>query len=321
MKKLIIYSLLGMAFTLGACSEEALEPAIDIKPEYEKALELNDQSIHADSLIWNWYKAYDCATLYSFSSQDFSWLWAGKFTNGYTPFDKSKPEDREALNELTDIIAEKFLSKYGADFLKRNLPYKIFLVKELSNTYKSPAESNKLVPALSNNQDAMFISWLDKDGDAYSASKLETEITNVFGTFFYERLTEKPEKFIATRPNLLANLVTIPKDEQMKKDLKKKPDFENDQHNANVCGYIKAYLTTKVKAPDEAQDYSDYFSFITGNPGSEIRKITQFYWRVAMRGTLFIEYYKKVNGEDLIATQNAAFPNDKVTMEDFAYEE
>ena len=98
------------------------------------------------------------------------------------------------------------------------------------------------------------------------------------------------------------------------------PVFENENHEANVCGYIIAYLPTHVQEPTEAQDYADYLTFLTKRPGSEIRQITNFYWRVAYRATLFMEFYKEAFGEDLIAIQNAAFPDDKVTLEDFNYE-
>jgi hypothetical protein len=125
---------------------------------------------------------------------------------------------------------------------------------------------------------------------------------------------------LETRPTLTASLVTVPKDAQMKADLKVKPDFENLYHEANVCGYILAYLPSRVQAPTEAQDYADYLTFLTKRPGSEIRQITNFYWRVAYRATLFMEFYKEAFGEDLIAIQNAAFPDDKVTLEDFNYE-
>lgn len=165
-----------------------------------------------------------------------------------------------------------------------------------------------------------MVGYLQKTGKPITASNFETGIGSVFGNFFFAKLPVKPTKFLETRPSLLANLVTIPNDAQMKADLKIKPDFENDNHSANVCGYIIGYLPTHVQAPTEAQDYSDYLTFLTKKPGSEIRQITSFYWRVAWRATLFMEFYKEAYGEDLIDIQNAAFPDDKVTAEDFNYE-
>lgn len=320
MKKILIYSLFcGLLLGTG-CSEDDLTPTIDTTPEYEELLRPNDSSTPADKIIWDWYQKYQTAALYNFRPEDFSWKWDGKINNGYTPFNKTNPENIAMIEDLVTIIQEEFMSKYADDFLKKNLPVKIFLVKELSTDYKETSDENsKFQQVMSNGQDAMIISYLQKDGTPYSSSSYGTELATVFGGFFYDRLPEKPLKFIETRPALTAGMVSIPKDPVIKADLKIKPPFDNDDHEANVCGYIKGYLPTHVKEPTEAADYSDYLIFITGRPGSEIRKLTQFYWRIAMRGSLFIDFYKKVNGEDLIATQNQAFPNDKVSMDDFKY--
>ena len=209
---------------------------------------------------------------------------------------------------------------YDEETLKNSLPYKVFLVKELRSTANATSSlSSTWVLAASNGQDAMMIGYLKKTSP-FTAANFEAELGSVFGGFFFAKMPVKPTKFMETRPALTAKLVTLPKDAQMKEDLKIEPDFENENHDANVCGYIIGYLPTHVQEPTEAQDYADYLTFLTKRSGSEIRQITNFYWRVAYRATLFMEFYKEAFGEDLIAIQNAAFPDDKVTMEDFNYE-
>jgi hypothetical protein len=224
------------------------------------------------------------------------------------------------LDKQLGYIQTKLLDMYDEETLKNSLPYKVFLVKELRSTANATSSSaSTWVLAASNGQDAMMIGYLKKTSP-FTASNFEAELGSVFGGFFFAKMPVKPTKFMETRPTLTAKLVTMPKDAQMKADLKIKPDFENENHEANVCGYIIAYLPTHVQEPTEAQDYADYLTFLTKRPGSEIRQITNFYWRVAYRATLFMEFYKEAFGEDLIAIQNAAFPDDKVTLEDFNYE-
>lgn len=315
-------SLCACALLLfAACSEDELTPQIDTTPEYEELLKVDENSSEADKTIYEWYKKYNTAFLYKFSKKDFSWLWTGTFNRAYTPFDANSEEDMAMLDKQLSYIKSKLLDAYDEETLRNCLPYKVFLVKELRNTANASSTlSSSWVVALSNGQDAMMVGYLKKNGAAFTASNFETELGAIFGNFFFAKLPVKPTKFLEARPALLANLVTLPQDAQMKADLKIKPDFDNDDHSANVCGYVKGYLPTHVQAPTEAQDYSDYLTFLTKTPGSEIRKITSFYWRVAWRASLFMEFYESAYGESLIAIQNANYPDDKVTVEDFNYE-
>ena len=321
MKKLALYTLLSGALLFSGCAtEEDITPNIDTTPEYEELLKVTESSSEIDKTIYEWYQKYNTAFLYKFEDNDFSWLWTSKFNRTYVKFDPSNEEDMAMLEKQLNYIKTKLLDMYDEETLKNALPYKVFLVKELRSTANATSSSSSTwVLAVSNGQDAMMIGYLKKTSP-FSASNFETELGSVFGGFFFNKMPIKPTKFMETRPVLIAKLVTLPKDAQMKADLKVKPDFENENHDANVCGYIIGYLPTHVQEPTEAQDYADYLTFLTKRPGSEIRKITNFYWRVAYRATLFMEFYKEAFGEDLIATQNAAFPDDKVTLEDFNYD-
>lgn len=321
MKKLALYTLLSGALLFSGCAtEEDITPNIDTTPEYEELLKVTESSSEIDKTIYEWYQKYNTAFLYKFEDNDFSWLWTSKFNRTYVKFDPSNEEDMAMLEKQLNYIKTKLLDMYDEETLKNALPYKVFLVKELRSTANATSSlSSTWVLAVSNGQDAMMIGYLKKTSP-FSASNFETELGSVFGGFFFNKMPIKPTKFMETRPVLIAKLVTLPKDAQMKADLKVKPDFENENHDANVCGYIIGYLPTHVQEPTEAQDYADYLTFLTKRPGSEIRKITNFYWRVAYRATLFMEFYKEAFGEDLIVTQNAAFPDDKVTLEDFNYD-
>lgn len=321
MKKLALYTLLSGALLFSGCAtEEDITPNIDTTPEYEELLKVTESSSEIDKTIYEWYQKYNTAFLYKFEDNDFSWLWTSKFNRTYVKFDPSNEEDMAMLEKQLNYIKTKLLDMYDEETLKNALPYKVFLVKELRSTANATSSlSSTWVLAVSNGQDAMMIGYLKKTSP-FTASNFETELGSVFGGFFFNKMPIKPTKFMETRPVLTAKLVTLPKDAQMKADLKVKPDFENENHDANVCGYIIGYLPTHVQEPTEAQDYADYLTFLTKRPGSEIRKITNFYWRVAYRATLFMEFYKEAFGEDLIATQNAAFPDDKVTLEDFNYD-
>lgn len=322
MKKIAIYTLLcGTLLFSGCATEDDITPNVDTTPEYEELLKVTESSSEIDKIIYEWYQKYNTAFLYKFDDKDFKWLWTNKFANAYTKFDTSNEDDMAMLEKQLNYIQTKLLNAYDEEFLKTSLPYKVFLVKELRSTSNaSSTSSSSWVVALLNGQDAMAIGYLKKGGSAFTASNFESELGSIFGSFFYDKLPFKPTEFVNSRVALKLNMVTWPSDAQIDAERKIKPDFTNANHDANVCGYIKGHSTANLYGPTEAQDYADYLTFLTKNPGSEIRKITNFYWRVAYRSTLFMKFYQEAFGEDLIAKQNAAFPDDKVTLEDFNYD-
>lgn len=326
MKKRFLYTLLGIwGLLLGSCSEESITPQINVEPEYNHLLNLTENSIHADTVICEWYKKYNCAVLYNYKKEDFQWLWASKLSNYNTKFDISVKEDSIALEKVVDYIQTKLFSYYNDEFLATNLSYKIFICKEL---HESGSITSNFTNVITNFQDAMILGYLkDSKGGAYSATNFETNLGTVFMQLFFDKLPQKPTKFLECLvPLQIASMVTMPKDPAIKEEQKVYPDFVDkesvtgrQQHCANVIGFIKT--KGPLGPPSQGQDYADYLAFITKNPGSYIRQMTQYYWRIAKRGTLFLEFYRDVNHEDLIATQNANFPNDKVTLEDFHYTE
>lgn len=316
MKKILSYMLVGAALLcLGCNGEDDLTPQVDTSSIYEKYIVENATRSSADSTIYEWYKKYNTAFIYNFTDDDIRWMWASKLAIRYTPFDI---ERTDMILKQLNLIKTSFLDKYDEDFLRKNLPYKVFLVKDLQSMEGSLSYS--YVSAMTNNQDAILVAYLQSTGRAYSASTLETDLGNCFGMFFYNRLEVKPTKFINSRVKLNYNLVTTPQDPNIEEELKIRPNFSNTDHYAMVCGFVKAYLPTHVKEPTEVQDFTDYLTFITQNKGSYIRQRTQFYKRVAKRGTYFIEYYRDALGQDLIAMQNAKFPDDPVTMADFNFQ-
>ena len=339
MKRKILYTLLGCTgMFLAACNDDDIKPSIDISPEYESVLELTPNSIHADTLIKGWYDEYGCAVLYKFEKKDFGWLWTDQLNYYYELCDVTKQEDSVAVENMVRYIGNLIASK-DEEELVSTLPYKIFLTKEL---HDGDEKSDDYVNLLYNGQNAIMLGYLSSETESFDEATFGTNLNATYTTLIYNALTPKPTEFIASRETCgNTGLIILPDNDAVESEPEWEPEvypdfiprddtgevstYDTYYHKANVLGYITSYGaspgTAPMYIPDEAQDYADYLSFITGQPGSYIRPRTQYYWRIAKRATLLIEYYREYQGEDLIATQNANFPDDPVTMEDFAYEE
>lgn len=335
MKK-VIFSVLALAGLLCGACEDDITPSINIESEYAYLTELGPNSTHADSVISEWFQKYECAVLYNFEEKDFRWTWADKLENYYVPLDVAKQEDSLALETMLSYIYKYMIEGKDEASLRETLPYKFFLVKEL---HSSLSETSDCLSTLYNSgQNTIFVGYMSSETEAYDEATLGMDLSSVYMSLVYNALDPKPTDFMDSRETCgTSGLIVLMDNEAIEGEPEwdSIPEFvPRDEygeveltleyyHEANVLGYIKSYGKTGGSAPmyipDEATDYGDYRSFITNQPGSYIRERTQYYWRIAKRATLLIEYCAETQGEDLIAIQNANFPDDPVTMEDFAY--
>lgn len=327
-----------------ACGEKDITPSVNNESEYNYLLELTPNSTPVDRTIAEWFKKYDCAVLYKFEEKDFRWLWSERINYYYEPieFNSEEDEDYKALENMVGYIEKYLITGKAESVLKKTLPYKIFLTKEMhQRDYKESAYLNSIY----NGQDAILLGYMQSEEKPFDEISFAANLNAVYMSLVYNALEPKPKEFVESREKCDVigknEWITMPSnpaiEDEPEWDPEVYPDFlnpdENGQiptnpdsyyHNANVLGYIYSYGATPgsapLYAPDEATDYSDYYSFITNQSGSYIRARTQYYWRIAKRASLLIEYCKN-KGEDLIAIQNASVPNDPVRLEDFAYEE
>lgn len=333
MKKNILYTMLGCAF-FASCSDDNISPNIDTSPEYQSVLTLNENSIHADTIIYEWYQKYHTAVLYQYEDKDLTWQWASKLTNYYEKFDISNKEDSAAVETVVSYIQTELFDKYADDFLAERLPYKMMLTKEL---HSGSLTTSEYVNVITNNQDAMIVGYLANADAPFTKSKFQENLTTVFTQLFFSALDPEPTEFLTPLVLCWHDMTTFPllpgktgirdTDPEIEAEQETYPDFVDSDdyqarqlHSTNVVGYIKGGKNA-ITVPEKGQDYADYLDFIGNNPGSYIRQRTQCYWRIAKRASLLIEYERTYQNNDLIAKQNEKFPNDKVTMEDFSYPE
>lgn len=303
-----------------SCKESSLSPSLDLSPEYDILLSKQASQSEVDAKIYNIYKTYHMAILYKFTQKEFEWGWASKVYKSFVPIDFSKEEDQEALANMVKYIETYLLKAYPEDFLKKNLPYRIFLSKEL---HSGSSIETSYINSYYNEQDAIMLGYMSSEKKSYSESKFRDNLAAEFAKIFFENLSVKPTKFFAAVPKLKWNLVSAPEDPVLQAAQKQFPDFvdksdftQKNMHSANVIGFIRGKNNT-VMRPTDAQDYADFLAFITNNPGSYIRQRTLYYPRLALRGKLFLEYILNTQKEDLIAIQNKAFPTDKLDLTDF----
>ncbi len=307
-----------------SCSEEELTPKIDTSNEYEARLVERSTKTEGDATVYSWFQKYGTAFVYDFTDEEFHWQWASQITDTYEPFDMTDAEDQAKYQDFIKKIDEGFIHSFTDERLKSTLPFRVFLCKKLNP--KASSISDKDTVAMTNSQDAIIVAYEGPSGQPYTASTIGNGMTKAFGLFFYKKLDVEPTEFIESRTECRFSLVTTPTDEKVSAEFTTTKRLSNDSsdpvyknHNANVCGYIRAYLFTYVKQPTEEQDFADYFAFLTCNDSEYVRKYCRNYWRIAWRATLYMNYWKEYMGEDLMETHNKKYADDPLTAKDFSY--
>jgi hypothetical protein len=124
MKKIIYYLIAGIAILSSCSGESALQPTDDIL--IDQYLSQKGASDAVNQRIKELYEKYGTYFVYDFTDKDIKWSLVSTSTSSSMTYTKC---DVNYVDKLLDWIEESTLSKYPESFLKKNLPYKLYLAK------------------------------------------------------------------------------------------------------------------------------------------------------------------------------------------------
>lgn len=305
MKHIIPIVLLLVVLAFGSCGEKKLTPLEDLSgKEYDlpeaKAgtLQYKINQIH---------EKYGTYVLYEFEERDFQRLWTGKWRKWYAPV-KLDQGGEKYVEMIVDALENKLLSKFDQQFVRRNFPYRVFIVDSLCST--STFNKNRLSDFESNGTNSIAISNAGKvldDWDESAWNNFETQLNMQFCLFYYPSLEVKPIDFLALAP---AKFI-LP---SYKDPTGTYPDYEATCYNSGV---IKGRMGTTMLKPKPEEDFAFFVQFLTGTPGSRMVDIMTRFPLVKERGMLLYKFMKENMDTDLVKTQNNNFPDDKFPISTF----
>ncbi len=258
-----------------------------------------------DRAIYNIHEKYGTYLLYSFEETDFRRKWDGKWVAWYTP--AVTGENLKYVDKFVELLDKSVLSKYDETFVRRNFPYKVFFVDSLSSSSSYSKRNERNV--LSNGYNAIAVANVGPRVDTWSENdwlKIGAELDKAFSLFYYSSLTEKPIKFLSLRfTKLFFSTLTDPTGEYDK--------YKYSCYSTGfVNGRLNAYLT-----PDEEEDFADFIWLITGNTGTELTNIFSRFPIMFERAKALYIFMNSKMDMNLVKTQNANFPDDKLPLNVF----
>ncbi len=255
-----------------------------------------------DRKIYDIYEKYGTFILYSFEDKDFKRKWTGKWNKWYVPANKSK--NLKYVDRFVDFLDNEIFSKYEPEFIKNNFPYKVFLVDSLADAVEY--SKYKLKNVLSNGNNAIAVSNVGVKSDEWTEedwNMLAADVNNAFTIFYYSSLKKKPLQFLSLRT----------------KNIKMQDDPLEIETKYNYscysAGYVSGWLGKTYLAPKEEEDFAAYIRFLTANTGTYLNQVLERFPLMKTRSISLYIFLKNKMNMDLVATQNANFPNDKITVD------
>jgi len=312
MKNFLKYILLApIMFLLVSCSEERLEvdPSLN-EPLYHIPEGGPPGSLAA--LMREFYDRYTTIVRFDFPEREIRSTWTGRWHWWYTP---AQADSEQYGAALLGFLLENLYGRFEDDFVRRNLPYKIFLVDSLRS---GVLETSALINVASR-QNAIILSHVGPQQAEFEDStwnQIRLDVQEMFIRGFYEAAPSRPTAFILARNR--AEFGAFP-DIGIEDPL---GEFTSFSYRALRDGFIRGWLPNPTApptgiAPGILQDFADFTLLFIQEPATEIRNIFTRFPLVRQRALTLVPFLQNVIGLDVIVTQNNNHPDDPIPPDFF----
>lgn len=303
----ILYTLAcaGCVVLMSACSEDALSPIDELGKTIYDPTQAEEGTV--DAKINHFYEKYGSRVLYRFTPVDLAFAWSINAPKWYAPV---KEGNEAYIERMMDFLEKDVFSEYPEAFIRKFLPYRIFLVDSIcdSPTYKESA----LKDMMELKTHAIAIAHISPDMETIDWKKMQSGVTTGIMNNIYNSVSHKPTEFISLAPG--GFMLWLSED-----PLNEFPTEEFTLYNVGLVGandavleYYGAYMY-----PTEQEDLGHFISFVMTTPKTRMDKIFARFALVKKRAFLIAKFITEEMEMDPVAMQNTSCPNDKVPADYF----
>ena len=254
--------------------------------------------------IYSIYEKYGSFVLYDFDETEFYTTWSGRNVRWYAPV---KEGSESYVSRMLAFIQENVFDAYPEAFIRKFLPFKIYLVDSLCDN--STYLKSKLVSTLGRDNHGLAISHVGADMDGLRDSKWEeisSGIVSIIMGNIYDSM-DVPEEFFELAKYLFFYFY----DEE--KDADPEGEFDTYHYILYTLGFVDANGYPEFEyfiGHKEKEDVADYISFVMSTPGTEMNRIFTRFEIVKKKAFLIAAFIRDEMEMDPIALQNSFCPND-----------
>jgi len=317
----ILWTVISMLWLLSSCSEK--EPVIDhnITQPFFKVLDGPPGSLGA--VAREYYDRWGSIVVYEYTDLDIRWSWTGwGWLNWYVP---PQPNTEHYAKELLSFLRDNLFGRFPEEFMRKILPYTIFLVDSLSAS-PLPADMGGVIEDVIQVQNRLILANVRPGIDTLPESRwnqirLNTEGAVMQGIY---NASPRPVTFFNLRWNAANEAALVP-------DLGEDPlgvitaNISADnaaRYSHNVAGFVRGWIQVingreGFRQPTEEADFVDFTLFLIQNSASWIDYMLRRFDRLRVRAIELELFLRTVVGLDVIATQHLNNPDDSLPHDFF----
>jgi hypothetical protein len=300
---IILYAGIIPTILLSACSESSLSPIDELGKTIYDPVDAQEGS--ADAIINAFYDKYESKILYDFNSNDLAFGWSLSSTYWYAPV---KGEYKHYIKNVSSYLNDEAFQDYPDEFIKKYLPYRIFLVDSIcdSKTY----EKTKLKDVMELKTHGIAIAHIGKEMDKWGEENWETLRSNIV------------DFVMSSIANSFSNNNTLTQFDKLRPQYLWSIDIEEDPEgeftaveysiysNGMSGGQVFEEEELIIPAYSLSPDLGQYISFILKTPKSKMDRIFTRFSLVKQRSLLVASFIKNELEMDPVAMHNTMCPDD-----------
>ena len=289
--------------TFTACSKDSLSPIDELgETIYDPA---DAEAGTTDAAINAFYEKYGSKILYNFNASDLNFGWSSSKRYWYAPV---KEEYKNQVDDVVKYLTEKAFRDYPDEFIKKFLPYRIFLVESIcdSETYEESRLQDVFALtthgiAIANISENMK-GWQEEDWNTLKSSVVELIMNSIASSFTNHYILTA---FDQLRPPYLWYVMIEPDPEN------EFTNIEYPLYSNGMAGGVVNLDWGMISPPTTlAPDLGQFITLVLNTPKSKMDRICARFSLLKQRLFLVANFIKEGLEMDPIAMQNSACPND-----------
>lgn len=292
----------AIVYTFTACSEDSLSPMDKLG---ETIYDPTDSEAGTTNAAINaFYEKYGSKILYDFNASDLNFGWSSSQKYWYAPV---KEEYKNQVDDIVKFLTEEAFQDYPDEFIKKFLPYRIFLVEQICNTTEYNEGKLQDVFGLTTHGIAIanvgekMSTWQKEDWNTLKSKIVGYVMSSIYKSFENNSNLVKFGEIKVLEPYF--DIATDPKGE-----------FTDFEYTLYSNGYAGGDLFYEVMVMPPyfyiETDLGQFITLILGTPKSKMDNILARFSLLKDRLLLVANFIKEGLEMDPIAMQNSACPND-----------
>lgn len=312
MKKNFIYFLLGgmalLTVALTGCSDDDIVADSSLGETIYDAEDETEGS--RAKLINDFYEKYGTKILYNFKESDLAFNWTSLDKRWYVPANK-EGDYVERMVAYLDTVA---LADYPTSFVKKFLPYRIFLVDSICD--RATYSKYSLEDVLTLDTHGLCVAHVGAAMDDMSDddwSNIKEGVNSALLSSIIDNSSVEPTEFNELQASdFMVYGETDPLGELSDTEYML---YSYTWVNAEILDY---YGMAFIMRPTLKEDFGYYMAFIMNNTKTKLDYVFNRFPIVKKRATLVYEYMLENAETNLIEFQNQVNPNDPLPAGYFA---